>query len=159
MGADKQEDQKSYQRALRVVGRYLDSEPSYNVSISETADGFAVRSHSTSRRAEERVMHFEWDRLGDLDTFYAAGRGFGENPKRKRHQNLWENFPCGHERALRTLGSLLDSEDASSLSLDEVENGLDVSYMRPGQNATVPEKVQRVYPPEELCAPDAAAAK
>lgn len=149
MVADQQEEEKSYQRALRVVGRYLDSEPAFNVSISEISDGFTVRSHSTPRRADERVLHFEWDRLESLDQFYSGGRGVAR--RRHRHQDLWEHFPCGHEAALRKLGSILDAEGATSLSVDEVEGGLDVSYLAPAAGGGQMEKQQKTFGPDELC--------
>lgn len=148
MVAERQEAQKSYQRALRVIGRYLDSEPAYHVSVSEVADGFTVRSHSTQRGSDEVVKHFPWDRLDDLDKYYSGARGLGRRPS--RYQAIDRNFPCGHEAALRKLGSILDEASASSLSIDEVPNGLDVSYMHPRQGRGT-EKFQKVYAPDELC--------
>jgi hypothetical protein len=146
MVAEQQAPQKSYSVALRVVGRDLDGEPSYHLSITETGDGLTVRSHATPRRADERVKHFAWDTIEDMDRYYgAAARGLG--PKERRLQ--WA-FPCTHEQALRTLGALLDSETASNLSVDETAEGLDVSYLRPGAGAQT-EKQQRLFGPEDLC--------
>ena len=146
MVAEQQAAQKNYSVALRVIGRFLDGEPSYHVSISETGDGLTVRSHATPRRADERVKHFAWDTIDDMDTYYgAAARGLG--PKERRLQ--WA-FPCTHEQALRTLGGLLDSEGATSLSVDETSEGLDVSYLRPGSGGAQ-DKQQKVFGPDELC--------
>lgn len=140
-----QATQKNYSVALRVVGRYLDGEPSYHVSIAETGDGLTVRSHATPRRADERVKHFPWNMIEDMDKYYgAAARGLG--PKERRLQ--WA-FPCTHEQALRTLGALLDSEGASSLSVDETHDGLDVSYLHPAGGQQ--EKQQKLFGPDELC--------
>ncbi|MGH2442711.1 MAG: hypothetical protein ACRDFX_06070, partial [Chloroflexota bacterium] len=131
MVAERQEDHRSYQRALRVVGRYLDSEPSYHLSVTETADGLAVRAHSNPNGTDERVKHFEWDRLEDMDQFYsAANRGLGS----KAPKVLWEQFPCGHQTALRKLGAILDSEGASDLSINEAAGGLDVSFLTPASD-------------------------
>src|SRR5205807_9885124 len=106
----------------------------------------------TPRRADERVLHFEWERLGDLDLFYSGGRGLKRSSRSRRHPDLWENFPCGHETALRKLGSILDADGASSLSVDEVRDGLDVSYMRPNpERPKSQERHQKLYSPEELC--------
>jgi hypothetical protein len=141
-----QQTQKSYSVALRVVGRYLDGEPSYHVSIAETNDGLTVRSHATPRRADERVKHFPWATIDDMDTYYrTAARGIGARARR-----LQWTFPCTHEQALRTLGALLDSESASSLSVDETHDGLEVSYLRPG-SGDHQEKQQKLFGPEELC--------
>lgn len=150
MVAEREEEQKSYQRALRVIGRYLDSEPAYNLSIAEKADGFTVRSHPTPEPADERIKHFEWNRLATEDRFYsAAGRGWG--PKRRPTETPWA-LSCRHEQALRKLGSLLDAEGASGLSVDEMDDGLDVSFALPGQNKSgAGEKQQKVYRSEDLC--------
>ena len=145
MVAERQEAQKSYQRALRIIGRYLDSQPSYDLSIVQTADGFTVRAHSSPGRADEHVKHFAWDRLATEDQYYgAAARGAGP---RRRVVESWP-FPCRHEQALRKLGSILDEEQASDLSVQETENGLEVVYARTGGTA---EKQQRVVDPAELC--------
>jgi hypothetical protein len=146
MVAEQQAPQKSYSVALRVVGRYLDGEPSYHLSITETGDGLSVRSHATPRRADERIKHFAWDTIDDMDRYYsAAARGLGAKERRLQ----WA-FPCTHEQALRTLGALLDGENATSLSVDETGDGLDVSYLRPGTGAAQ-EKQQRLFGPEDLC--------
>ena len=145
MVAEQQAPQKSYSVALRVVGRYLDSEPSYHVSIAETGDGLTVRSHETPRRADERVKQFDWATIDDMDKYYgAAARGTGARKRRLQ----WA-FPCTHEQALRTLGALLDSEGVSSLSVDETPSGLDVSYLRSAGSQQ--EKQQKLFGPEELC--------
>jgi hypothetical protein len=118
-----------YEKGLRVIGRYLDSEPSYHVSVLEVADGFAVRAHGTSDRAEGRSALFPWERLRDLVIFQAAGRGV--SARRRRRGEVWDKFPNGHEDFFRALGHELDVELARSLSLDEIPEGIAVSYMRP----------------------------
>ena len=142
MVAEKQ-DQKNYQHALRVIGQYLDREPCYRISITEEPDGFAVRSHLTPRRADERLSHFDWTRLGDLDVWNTAKRNMEKRPT--RHQGLWDNFPAGHEVTLRKLGQALDEASASNVIVTETQDGVDVSYTGPdGQNQ------QKLYAPGEL---------
>ena len=145
MVAEQQATQKSYSVALRVVGRYLDSEPSYHISIAETTDGLTVRAHDTPRRADERVKEFAWATIDDMDKYYSAAAR-GQGAKKRRLQ--WA-FPCTHEQALRTLGALLDSEGAGSLSVDETPDGLDVSYLRSEDSKQ--EKQQKLFGPDELC--------
>lgn len=118
-----------YEKGLRVIGRYLDSEPSYHVSVLEIADGFAVRTHNNVDRAEGRSSHFPWERLRDLVIFQAAGRGI--SARKRRRGEVWDKFPNGHEDFFRALGHELDVEQARSLSLDEIPEGIAVSYMRP----------------------------
>lgn len=119
----------TYEEALRVIGRQLDAEPAYHVSILEVADGFTVRYQPTLQQSDERTMHFAWDRLNDLAVFNTAGRGLTR--KRGRYQGMWAEFPNGHQGFFRTLGSTMDKEHASSLAVDEVEEGVRISYVHP----------------------------
>jgi hypothetical protein len=142
MVAEKQE-QKSYQHALRVIGQYLDREPSYRLSISEESDGFAVRSHMTPRRADEKVSHFDWTRLNDLNLWNTGKRDMPPRPT--IHAGLWDTFPDGHEVFLRKLGAILDEEQASNVTVNETQEGLDVSYtLATGENK------RKLYAPGDL---------
>jgi hypothetical protein len=149
MAGEEQIDRIPYQRALRVIGRNLDAEPAYHVSILEVADGFTVRSHQARHRTDGRIVHFKWDRLHDLLIFHTAGRDSAR--RRHRHQGIWANFPSGHEDFFRALGFTLDTENANSLSVDEVPEGIAVSYMRPTPgNALSYEKCHIVYHKQEI---------
>lgn len=149
MAAEEQTDRISYQRALRVIGRHLDAEPAYHVSILEVADGFTVRSHPARHRTDGRIVHFKWDRLHDLVIFHSAGRDCVR--RRHRHQGIWANFPSGHEDFFRALGFTLDTEHANSLSVDEVPEGISVSYMRSEDNNPLSfEKCHTVYHKEQI---------
>lgn len=117
-----------YEKGLRVIGRFLDSEPSYHVNVLEVADGFAVRSQGRADRAEGRSQHFPWERLRDLVIFQAAGRGV--RARKRRRTEVWDKFPNGHEDFFRALGHELDVEHAHSLALDEIPDGIAISYMR-----------------------------
>jgi hypothetical protein len=58
-----------------------------------------------------------------------AGRGCLR--RRPRHSGIWANFPNGHEDFFRAMGYRLDKEHGSSLSVEELPEGVAVSYMRP----------------------------
>jgi hypothetical protein len=149
MVAEEHDERIPYQRALRVIGRHLDAEPAYHVSILEVADGFTVRSHPARHRTDGRIVHFKWDRLQDLVIFHTAGRDCAR--RRHRHQGIWANFPSGHEDFFRALGFTLDTEGATSLSVDEVPEGIAVSYMRPSPgNALSFEKCHTVFHKREI---------
>lgn len=137
------EQQKSYQRALRVIGQFLDREPAYRVSIAEEQTGLVVRSQETPRRADEKVTHFDWERLGDLDVWNTGKRNMNKRPT--RHQGLWENFPAGHEVALRKLGAVLDQEGAGGITVSETADGLEVTF-----TTARGESQRQVYTPTEL---------
>lgn len=129
------DDRVGYEPALRVIGRQLDAEPAYHVSILEVVDGFAVRSHPAAHRSDGRTVHYSWDRLRDLVTFQTAGRGVPR--RRSRHSGMWGNFPNGHEDFFRALGHELDEQRASSLTVDEIPEGVTVSYIRPDAHGSL----------------------
>ncbi|HZU12701.1 MAG TPA: hypothetical protein VFB58_07660 [Chloroflexota bacterium] len=117
-----------YEQALRAIGRHLDAEPVYQISMTEGPDGFVVRSQQSGRGPGTRSIEFGWDRLNDLVILQKAGRGLRKRPP--RHAGLWANFPNGHEDYFRALGHILDAEGASGLKVDEVPEGIAVSYDR-----------------------------
>src|SRR5947209_6554777 len=124
-----QESRLDYESALRVIGRHLDTEPTYHMSLLEVRDGFTVRSHPSRFRSDARTSQFTWDRLNDLVIFHMAGRGCMR--RRPRHSGIWANFPNGHEDFFRALGHQLDKQGGSSLSVEELPDGVGVSYLRP----------------------------
>jgi hypothetical protein len=129
MSEVEQQVRVSYEQALRVIGRFLDAEPTYHLSVVEVADGFTVRSQSSRFKSDGRTIQFTWDRLNDLLVYHTAGRGL--NRRHHRHRGIWADFPNGHEDFFRALGFNLDNESAGSLTVDEVPEGVTVSYLRP----------------------------
>jgi hypothetical protein len=138
-----------YEQALRVIGRFLDAEPTYHLSVVEDVDGFIVRAHSSRFKSDGRTVNFTWDRLNDLLVYHTAGRGLSRRPH--RHRGLWDDFPNGHEDFFRALGHDLDEESAVGLSVDEVPEGITVSYRRPrSSGADDYETVNTVMRKEEI---------
>lgn len=129
MVAHQQGEIMGYEQALRVIGRHLDAEPAYHVSILEVEDGFTVRYQTTLHRLESRTVHFSSEKIQDLYVFQTFGRG--APPRRDRHEGMWANFPDGHQEFLRSLGFLLDCEGARSLAVDELEDEVRVTYVKP----------------------------
>lgn len=121
-----------YERALRVIGRHLDAEPAYHPSVLEGPDGFTVRSQPVRHRAPGRVAHFDWPRLDSLNIVNAAARLTGR--KRRRYSGMWDALPSGHEDFFRALGFTLDQVQASDVSIDELPDGLSVSYVCPADS-------------------------
>jgi hypothetical protein len=58
------------------------------------------------------------------------------NRRHHRHRGIWADFPNGHEDFFRALGFNLDNESAGSLTVDEVPEGVTVSYLRPGASSS-----------------------
>jgi hypothetical protein len=135
MAAEMPQERVGYEQALRVIGRQLDAEPSYHLSILEVADGFTVRYQPSQQRSDAHSVHYSWERLRDLNVFQAAARGIKR--KRGRYHAMWAKFPNGHQDLLRSLGATLDRDRASSLSVDEVPEGIAVSYLRPDPGNTL----------------------
>jgi hypothetical protein len=145
------EDEQSrvgYEPALRVIGRHLDAEPSYYVSLLEAVDGFTVRSHPSAHRSDGMTSHYSWERLRDLVIYQTAGRGVRR--RQSRHSGMWGNFPNGHEDFFRALGHELDDQQATSLTVDEVPEGVTISYVRPGGDHLQYEKVHRLMRLEDI---------
>lgn len=132
MLADRRQDRLCYEQALRVIGRHLDAEPAYHLSVLEVDDGFTVRYQIGQHQSGARTVHFTCDRLHDLYVFNSAGRGV--NRKQDRHQGIWGKFVNGHQNFFRALGHLLDNDHAQSLTIDELPEGVQISYVRPDVN-------------------------
>jgi len=121
-----------YEQELRVIGRHLDAEPAYHVSILEVDDGFTVRYQAAQHHSENRTVQFSRERLRDLYVFNSAGRGVRR--KRDRHEGIWGKFANGHQDFFRALGYILDENRATSLAVDEIPEGLRISYCRPASD-------------------------
>ncbi len=132
-----------YEQALRIIGRYLDAEPSYRLQVVESDDGFTVQSGSSRFSSVGRTDQFSWARLNDLLIYHTASRGLSR--RRHRHSGIWDDFPNGHEDFFRALGFNLDRESGGNLSVDEVPEGITVSYRRPRSLNEGQETVETVH--------------
>lgn len=130
--AQQRDNGLGYEQGLRVIGRHLDAEPAYHVSILEVEDGFTVRYQTAQHLSDGRAIHFTWERLQDLYVFNTGGRGVRR--KRDRHEGIWGKFPNGHQDFFRAMGYILDRDGASNLTVDEVSGGLRISYCRPASD-------------------------
>lgn len=118
----------TYQTMLRSVGRHLDEEPSCRITLVEVPDGFLVRLQRTVYKLEPRVQHFKReDLLQDSTQFVRSEKPIGV---RQRHQGIWSHFPNGHQDFMRALGYELDVAGASSIVIDELEDGVVLTYTR-----------------------------
>lgn len=142
------QDRVGYEPALRVIGGHLDAEPVYHVSLLEADDGFTVRAHASAHRLDGKTRYFSWERLRDLVTYQTAGRGVRRRPT--RHRGMWENFPNGHDDFFRALGHELDEQHAASLTVDEVADGVAISYLRSGSDPLRVERVHKLLRSEDI---------
>jgi len=119
----------SYEEALRVIGRHLESEPVYYASILEVSSGFTVRYQLSRQTGQVKSVEFSRQRVQDLSIFQTAGRGSGT--RKHRHSGLWKHAECTRQEFLRALGCMLDDSRASALALDELPEEIRISYLRP----------------------------
>lgn len=120
----------AYEKALRAIGRHLDSETAYQARVLEVEEGLTVQFHVSPNHVDARTVLFPWERLDDLLIFNSAGRGVPG--KSKRRIGLWSEIEGGREDFYRALGNKLDLDAASAVSVDELSNGVALSYTSPG---------------------------
>src|SRR5438270_3011509 len=119
---------ETYQWLLRAVGSYLDEEPSCRISLAEVSDGFIVRIQRALHKMEPQVEHFRRETLEEqLEKLFSSRKPQGKT----HHQGIWANFPNGHADFFRALGYELDTAKASSILLDELEDGIALTYSYP----------------------------
>lgn len=119
----------SYQSVLRSIGSYLDEEPSCRISVVEVPDGFLVRMQRSLHKLEPHVEYFKRDTLAQhVDQFTRTNQTVGT---RQYHQGVWSHFPNGHQDFMRALGYELDDAKARHIVLDELEEGVNLTYTAP----------------------------
>jgi hypothetical protein len=121
--------QNTYQWMLRGLGAFLDEEPSCRISIAEVEDGFLVRMQRALHKLEPKVLHFERETLiGQLDELV---RTRPSGALKAHHQGIWSQFPNGHQDFMRALGFELDQSSARGILIDELEDGIALTYSYP----------------------------
>lgn len=127
-GQTDDERASSYQWLLRALGTYLDEEPSCRITVAEVPGGFMVRLQRALHKPEPEVLKFDRDTLRQhLEQIQQRRKPSGP----KHHQGVWAAFPNGHADFFRALGYELDQERAHSVLIDELEDGVVVSYSIP----------------------------
>ena len=118
----------TYQWLLRSLGAYLDQQPSCRISLAEVSEGFLVRLQRTLHKLEPQVELFARETLVvQLQTLMQNGA----HAPHARHQGIWARFPNGHQDFFRALGYELDHSSARGILVDELEEGLVLTYNYP----------------------------
>lgn len=120
----------TYQWLLRSLGAYLDTEPSCRITLAETSDGFVVRLQRALHKLDPQVEVFR------RETLVQQLQNLMNAPKRQlhvRHQGVWSSFPNGHQDFFRALGYELDEAKARGILVDELEDGIVVTYSYPSE--------------------------
>ena len=109
---------------LRAIGAFLDAQPSYHLAVAEVPDGFLVRMHRSPHIPEPQVLHV--NRTALVEQLRAK-----KHRKRALQPGLWSRFPNGHQDFLRALGYELDQASARAMLLEELEDGIVLTYSYP----------------------------
>jgi hypothetical protein len=111
----------SYQEMLRCVGAFLDGVDACRINVLEVKDGFAVRYQRERNNPESVMEHLSHD---SLDTVAHRGK---RRPFRFAPRNRGD-AAASYEDLLRALGYELDHVRAYSLLIDELDEGVVVTY-------------------------------
>lgn len=137
----------TYQWLLRALGAYLDEQPSCRITLTETNEGFLVRLQRAVTKIDPLVVVLKRENLVQQISSLL------DRPKpvtRVRHQGIWQNFPNGHQDFFRALGFELDEAHAVGILIDELEDGLVVSYSYPDPTSGAWRKRMVVLGMEEI---------
>jgi hypothetical protein len=119
----------SYQSMLRALGTLLDEEPSCRIAVTEVSDGFVVRTQRSVHTLEPRVRHF--DRATLNEQFERLRNERRRTADHVRHPGIWTQLPGGHREFLRSLGFELDEVSAHGIVIEELEDGIVLTYNYP----------------------------
>jgi len=117
------ETRRAYQTSLRAIGAYLDQRPAGTVRVIEVPEGFEV--HWLGSAADH---HLQWVHL-PVDELLQ----WGEELKRKKTRRAFRSHAPitedhSYENVFRALGFELDTLEAYSILVDELEDGFLVTY-------------------------------
>jgi hypothetical protein len=126
----------TYQSMLRAIGAYLDAQPSYRIAVAEVPDGFLVRMHRAPHIPEPMVLHVTRTAILEQLQLMLTRKP----PKRGLQPGVWSRFPNGHQDFLRALGYELDEASARAIFLEELEDGIVVTYTYPEPETRVRRK-------------------
>lgn len=114
----------SYQATLRVLGAYLDDEVAGRFTLVEVADGFILTIRHSADPGDTTEAHFRPETLAE------QAADLLRNRKRRRdgRKPTWPLVATNHQDFMRALGHELDQEDADGILIDELEDGLLVTY-------------------------------
>lgn len=116
-------DRIAYQSVLRSLGAHLDDLGARRINLLETEDGYAVRYQPDPRKPEIVLLHMSMHDLLIL----------AEELERKRRRKALfgsktDTAGKTYENVLRALGYELDQAEAYSILVDEIDEGMLVTY-------------------------------
>jgi len=113
-----------YQHSLRAIGIYLDKEQPRRFTLIEVTGGFTLVTQRGESPDSLQEQHFTSSEIQGLGQRFLHGRKVLGN----RFSSSWRLVPSGRQDFLRSLGYELDDSHAHSLLLDELDDGMLVTY-------------------------------
>jgi hypothetical protein len=149
------EDKVPYQATLRAVGKYLDERVSHHLNLIELPDGYNVRYQGDEPESDQAVAFFSWQQLLGQNELLGQRREKGESNRfssRDTKPELNATGPKdGYENFLRALGYELDRTEAYTITLDELDNGILLTYLFiDARESFMPHKRMVFLTPKEL---------
>lgn len=114
----------SYQHALRTIGILLDQEQPRRFTLIEVTGGFTLVTQQGENSPALQEIHFTAAEIQTLGQQYLRGRRVMGN----KYSGSWRLVQSGRQDFLRALGFELDDSQARSLTLDELDDGMLVTY-------------------------------
>jgi hypothetical protein len=113
---------RSYQNALRAIGRYSDSELHRTVSLFEVQHGFILRAFSASTPPKVLALEIPEDDIQDLII-----KNYAERSARPQTTDVGV-LSGRYEDFFRALGFYLDKHNARSIAVAEMVDAVAVSF-------------------------------
>jgi hypothetical protein len=134
------------------VGAYLDEYAASQISVIETAGGFALRSTLPGSGTVPTLLEFAHQDLAERNTLLARRRGRGAMAAAQLHRlrSDYLSLDAMYQDLLRALGWELDDSSAYNVLLEEVEGGFFVTYVAPNnqQDPVWTKRIARLGIPE-----------
>lgn len=114
----------SYQHALRAIGIYLDQEQPRRFTLIEATGGYTLILQHGEDPPELHEANFSSSDIDKMNRQFMRGRRVMGN----KYSASWRLVASGRQDFLRALGFELDDSHARSLALDELDDGILVTY-------------------------------
>lgn len=126
------EDRVQYERMLRVIGKYLDDAGASRFQITEIPFGLALRYEVKRSRLSQQAVTFAWSDLESRDADMERRRREAVRQWKVRFPGSTSEPPQQsgpYQDLLRSLGHELEGTQAYTVALDELDDGLLVTYV------------------------------
>jgi hypothetical protein len=129
-------DEHSYEAGLRAVGAFLDEQQACQVRVKAVAEGFEVSYHRQPPGNEFVHQLLRRDEI--------AARSRGPHPRGLRWSREDASQPLTYENIFRSIGRELQEASGHLLMLEEVDEGVVLTYQHQGRASGGPPRERHV---------------